>query len=106
MVSQVIDLCGTAFAQCWVWFQSIVDAVGGKFFIVSAFVMVAVASLVVYPIRGSGFNSTSTGDFIQGAASFRPGRHWNGKFASSNIGKHGKFERIRGVRGNRAGGSK
>lgn len=103
MVGQAIDIVSVAFGQCLVWFQSLIDAVDGKYYIVAAFVMVAVAALIVYPIRGSGFTSVGFSEFTKGAASFRPARHGNGRFTGSNVGYRGKFEKLKNVRGNRAG---
>jgi len=62
-----------------VWFQDIVDAVDGKYYIVSAFVMAAVAALIVYPIRGAGFGATSFTGFTRTVVNTRRASARRGK---------------------------
>lgn len=65
MVSQVVDIMSAVFGQCLVWFQSLIDAVDGMYFILAAFAMVLVAGLIVYPIRGTGFRITGGQEFTR-----------------------------------------
>lgn len=51
--------------QCLVWFQTLIDSVGGMYYILSAFAMVVVCGLIVYPIRGSGFQITGGSEFTK-----------------------------------------
>lgn len=71
LVGQAIDICAVAFSQCLLWFQNIIDAVDGKYFIVAAFVMAAVAALIVFPIRGSGFGATNFSGFTRSVVNSR-----------------------------------
>ena len=63
MVGQIVDIMSAVFGQCLVWFQSLIDAVGGTYYILSSFAMVVICGLIIYPIRGSGFRITGAQEF-------------------------------------------
>jgi len=95
MVADAVHILYVVFSQCLVWFQDIIDAVDGKYFIVSAFTIVAVSALIIYPIRGSGFSAVGFSDFTKQAISFGKSqhdpRHLRGY--SPSVSYRGKFER-------------
>lgn len=94
MVAQAVNVCYVALAQCINWFETIISAINGKFYIVAGFTIVLIASLIIYPIRGSGFSSVSLSEFTKGAVSFGnkqyDPKHLKGHTPSGSY--RGKFE--------------
>lgn len=65
MVGQIVGIMSDVFGQCLVWFQTLIDSVDGMYYILSAFAMVVICGLIIYPIRGSGFRITGGQEFTR-----------------------------------------
>lgn len=82
----------TSFEWCVRWTTELLDAVGGTGFIIAAFIIFLVVSLLLVPFRGGRIGGVGEfADFAQ--YSTYKGKYSNGKWNFGNRTYKGKFER-------------